>query len=154
PTFTGTRVEGQTTNLIGLRAALQLPHRFALGVAGAGFVTTQTPMADFPPEAGYDLRGGYGGVLIERGLFSSHGIELAANAILGAGGACVVTHATYTRCLETQSFWVAEPEGTLSIGLAPSVRVAVGAGYRFTSDDAFSGPSVSTSLMFGQFRRP
>lgn len=159
------RVNGQTSPLLGLSATLGLGSRWRAGGAGV-FVLERVDVPVTAPLPEIHLRMGYGGVLVER---SSRPVDAAgANAgdfrwllrlLLGAGNSEIRDSATEAR-QRSDNFLVVEPTLVVETSLTPGVHAGVVGGYRAAigvdglgavEGADVSGPSLGVMLRFGPF---
>lgn len=141
-----TEVDGKTSGLVGGYAGWLSEQRLFIG--GGGYWLAN----------GNDREMAYGGVVLQWLVWNSGRFGVSANGLLGGGQATlsdtinvrvpevrtngrVVTPATTVsqRVRFRDGFAVVEPGGQLSIKLRKQLRVAVGAGYRFTGSDRRGG---------------
>jgi len=141
-----TEIDRKTSGLVGGYGGWLSEQRFFIG--GGGYW-----LAD-----GNDRKMAYGGVVLQWLVWNSDRFGVSAKGLLGGGQATlsdtisvrvpevrtngrVITPATTVsqRVRFRDGFAVAEPEAQLSIKLMRQLRVAVGAGYRFTGSDRRAG---------------
>jgi len=159
-----TEVDRITSGLVGAYAGWLSEQRFFIG--GGGYW-----LAD-----GNDRQMAYGGVVLQWLVWNSGRFGVSAKGLLGGGQATlsdtisvrvpevrtngrVITPATTVsqRVRIRDGFAVAEPEAQLSFRLRKQLRLAVGAGYRFTGSDRrggfrgdrLDGATGSVSLQIG-----
>lgn len=130
PDFKVTELDRRTSGLAGVHAGLVFDDHFFIG--GGGYLLTTE-------RRGRDM--GYGGLVLGW-LGGSDGVGFSAKVLLGGGSS---TSSGTVQMLDRgrlvmepfrarQSFLVAEPELDATLRIAPHVRLAVGAGYRFTGN--------------------
>jgi hypothetical protein len=141
-----TEVDGKASGLVGGYAGWLSEQRIFIG--GGGYWLAN----------GHDREMAYGGVILQWLVWDSGRFGVSANGLLGGGQATlsdtvsvrvpevrtngrVVTPATtVTQSVRVRDgFAVAEPGGQFSIRLKKQLRIAVGAGYRFTGSDRRGG---------------
>jgi hypothetical protein len=159
-----TEVDRTTSGLVGAYGGWLSEQRFFIG--GGGYW-----LAD-----GNDRQMAYGGLVLQWLVWSGGRFGVSAKGLLGGGQATlsdtisvrvpevrtngrVITPATTVsqRVRIRDGFAVAEPEAQLSFKLRKQLRVAVGAGYRFTGSDRrgdfrgdrLDGATGSVSLQIG-----
>ena len=159
-----TEVDRKTSELVGGYAGWLSEQRFFIG--GAGYWLAN----------GNDREMAYGGVVAQCLVWNNSRFGVSAKGLLG-GGQASVTDTISVRVPEVRAngrvitpastvsqrvrlhdaFVVAEPEAQLSFKLRNQLRVAVGAGYRFTGSDRrgglggnrLDGATGSVSLQIG-----
>jgi hypothetical protein len=141
-----TEVDGKASALVGGYAGWLSQERFFIG--GGGYW-----LAD-----GNDREMAYGGLVLHWLVWNNGRFRVNARGLVGGGEATlsdtisvrvpevrtngrVITPATTVsqRVRIRDAFAVAEPEAQLSFKLVKALRVAVGAGYRFTGSDRRGG---------------
>lgn len=174
PTIDHTRIMDQDALLVCGRGGWIIDHRFTLGLAGHGLVTSLE-------NAAYDqalvARGrtiskpsrflaGYGGLLLEPVIAYRSPMHVSLPLIIGAGGCGYQSFSAlphefdpFTYNDDASAFFVFEPGVELEMNVIPLVRVAVGASYRYTSDidlpgtakDALHGFNAGIHIKVGSF---
>jgi hypothetical protein len=143
PDFKFTEIDHRSSGLAGGYAGFVFDEHFFVG--GAAYVLASE-------RRGRDMA--YGGLLLQLLSGGDGPFGFSAKALLGGGSAESTATAQFVdrgRLISEpfrvrQDFFVAEPELDALVHIASHVRLAVGAGYRFTgyahrrNDDAFDGP--------------
>ncbi len=158
--------DGQTAILPGLRAAWTINRSVSIGLAGYGLAPTIS-RSDIVSD--FDVRplAGYGGLFIEPIVASNQLIHVTFPVTLGAGWTGYVrdwadddfSNRNDRSLIDDHIFWYVEPGVRAELNVARFFRVAMGAGYRYTSDielintpeDALRGMSYALELKFGIF---
>lgn len=159
--------DGQTAIMPGLRAAWTINRSVSIGLAGYGLAPTIS-RSDIVSE--FDVRplAGYGGLFIEPIVASNQLIHVTFPVTLGAGWTGYVrdwaddndfTFRNERSLIDDHIFWYVEPGVRAELNVASFFRLALGAGYRYTSDieliktpeDALRGMSYALELKFGIF---
>ena len=143
-----TKIDGKDALLIGGRAAWIANHRFALGLAGAGFFNNISSNryydSNYDPnyDPNYSLAGGYGGILVEPIVAPNYPVHISVPILIGAGGVTATPadwknydgYYSTNYYYATDAFFVLEPGIDVEFNITKFFRVALGASYRFTSD--------------------
>lgn len=157
-------IDGKNAYLAGIRGGWIIDHRLVIGLAGFGFAN-DIYMDDVLNGKGFDLVGGYGGLLIEPIIMPRYPVHLSFPVIIGAGGAAYIDqhywnneyHDWFTE--DSDAFFVIEPGVEVEINLINHFRIAFGVSYRHTEDlklintntDVLNGFNYGMSLKFGKF---
>ena len=179
-----TQIDDKDAMTVGGRFAWIANHHFALGVAGRGFFNNfntggyynSSNDPNYDPD--YSLVGGYGGLLLEPILVPMSPVNVSFPIMIGAGG--VSASSIYWNdyyyyndyYYNSTAFFLAEAGVDIQFNITKFFRVAVGGGYRYTSDiylqhkyydendnvlyknvpkDALRGFNIDLSLKFGWF---
>lgn len=151
------KIQDDTKALVGLRGGLELNRSLYVGVAVYGL-----PKEDFDDHTAHhhhdhndDWVLGYGG--LELGVIAGRpkSGQLSFGVLFGGGG--ISEDSRYFH--DYNGFFVMEPQLDFLVNLSPSVRVTIGASYRFVDDlqslryteDDLQGPSVNIGLAVGCF---
>jgi hypothetical protein len=140
-----------------------MDHFFAMGVGGTAFINEldEVPFdLNFPSDNDNNLSGGYGGIVFEPIVLPLKPIHFSFPILLGVGAAGSFTDYTYFSTYAIEDFfWVVEPQAELELNLTRWMRLAVYAGYRYTSGlniegiskDALRGYSAGITIKMGMF---
>jgi len=140
-----------------------MDHFFAMGVGGTAFINELDEIPfdlNFHSDNDNNLSGGYGGIIIEPIVLPLKPIHLSFPILLGVGAAGSFTDYTYFSTYGIDDFfWVVEPQAELELNLTRWMRLAVYAGYRYTSEldiegiskDALRGYSTGVTIKMGLF---
>jgi hypothetical protein len=162
-----TELKNTRTLLVGGYGAVLVNHNYQLGLAAYGLITAPEfngRLLDTTPKE-LNLYGGYAGLLIGGTLLSRQLIHLNFPIVLGAGQLQVSDHNFFAGnidsdfTIEQSAFYVVEPGAQLEFNLTKSIRLAMGASYRWVqgldlinvSDDELIEWSGVVSLKFGRF---
>ncbi|MFK5856444.1 MAG: hypothetical protein QM503_09965 [Bacteroidota bacterium] len=137
------QVDSKDALQLGGRVAWIANHRFALGLAGYGFVNTMNKnySADIDP-SNYFLAGGYGGVFFEPIIMPNSPVHVSFPILLGVGGISAVEADNWensshydnkTQYYDADAFLVFEPGVDVEFNIVKFFRIAVGASYRLTN---------------------
>lgn len=141
-----TQIDGKSALTVGGRAAWIANHHFALGLAGKAFFDGFNQNGYYDPsydpnyDPEYSLAGGYGGLLIEPIVTPMSPVNVSFPILIGAGGVTATPaswkHVDYydTYYYNSTAFFVAEAGVDVQFNITKFFRIAVGGGYRFTSD--------------------
>ncbi len=134
------KIDSRDALQLGGRVAWIVNHKFAMGMAGFGFVNAfqksySTDMSN------YFLAGGYGGVFFEPILVPNNPIHVSFPVIIGVGGVSAVAANNYMNQqnvnnsynYDMDAFLVFEPGVDLEINIIKFFRIAIGASYRLTN---------------------
>lgn len=179
-----TQIDGRDALTIGGRAAWIANHYFALGMAGKAFFDGfnqngyQDPNYNPSYDSDYSLAGGYGGLLLEPIVKPMWPVNFSFPVMIGAGGVTATPaswqHIDYydTYYYNSTAFFVAEAGVDIQFNITKFFRVAIGGGYRYTSNiylqhkyldeldvehvknvptDALRGFNADLTLKFGWF---
>lgn len=138
-----TNIDSKDALQLGGRVAWIANHKFALGLAGYGFVNNlqKTYDSDEDPSQ-YFLAGGYGGIFFEPILMPNKPVHVSFPVILGVGGISAVesnswesSHNNYnnTYYYDSDAFVVFEPGVDVEFNIVKFFRIALGASYRLTN---------------------
>lgn len=148
------------------RAGALLNHSFAIGVGGAGFISSDEEIEALNQRI--FLSGGYGGVFAEFIVLPKFPVHLSF-PVLGGLGAMTAASLTARQSDGTQHnniertlvFMIVEPAVELEFSLTHSIRLAGYFSYRFTTDvfmedgiatsDALTNYSAGLRIKFGKF---
>src|SRR6185503_20309888 len=114
PTFGATYINGGFTPMYGVRGAFRINKKFGIGLAANGF--------DFDGEnAGQQLEGGYGGVLMEYVLIQGEKLQLVSGSTVGGGAFCESEPGEYT-CKGSHGFFASEPTLNVEVNATSFMR--------------------------------
>lgn len=135
-----TQINSQNALQLGGRVAWIANHRFALGLAGNGFVNTLDKNYSNDDPSQYFLAGGYGGIFFEPILMPNRPVHVSFPVILGVGGITAVeannwesSHNNNRYYYDSDVFMVFEPGVDVEFNIVKFFRVALGASYRLTN---------------------
>jgi len=138
-----TQVDSKDALQLGGRVAWIANHKFALGLAGYGFVNDiDNKYDDTDDSSNYFLAGGYGGIFFEPILMPNKPIHLSIPIILGVGGISVVESNNWkndyydhnsTNYYDSDVFLVFQPGVDVEFNITEFFRIALGASYRLTN---------------------
>ncbi len=160
PTFGVTTVDGHLDTDSGVKGAWLINRKLGLGLAGYGLGGDGVRIDKNSQGFGREVRGGYGGVLLQYVWKSKSVVHGYADATIGAGGACVeVLGDGDGDCAGGRGFFVFEPTANVEINVLTFMRVAVGGGYRLVvgpeseevASSDLSGMVARFTLAFGEF---
>ncbi|PLX14452.1 MAG: hypothetical protein C0594_00025 [Marinilabiliales bacterium] len=161
-------IDGENAMFIGGKGAWVIGHGFSVGLAGGGFFNDY----HFNEKLGenVNLEGGYGGLLLEPIILPKFPVHISMPVLLGLGGVSYTSD--YYNTMDDEwsnfieagdAFLIVEPGVQIEMNLVRSVRVCVGASYRYTSEldldyqytgvnnDVLDGLSFGASIKFGKF---
>jgi hypothetical protein len=153
-----TSLAGSAVLLAGAQAGWIIDHAFVLG--GAGYVLVSeadSPLGlQMPGAPRSTLSLAYGGARIAFVPAAQHQLHVVLGLLVGGGR--VSASSARTQAL-ADGFFVIEPDAAFEAILAPPVRIALGASYRFTGGTgipgldvtALDGPTAFMTLKIGQF---
>lgn len=173
PVLKFSKLDGESTLLMGGKVAWLIDHRFAIGFAGYGRVE-DLDWNDWDDDCyGHDtdyFKVGYGGLFLEASLFADKALHLNTGLLIGAGarqqeeeiyyiceqGADCIWPGPYYR-KHYDVFMVIEPEISLEANITRYFSFAAGLGYRFasgvdrhySSNEKMGGLSANLTLKFG-----
>lgn len=155
------------------RLAARLGHSFSIGIAGVGFSDWMYGLNHDRPGIspdGYNIEGGYGGLLLEPVFAPNFPIHLSFPILIGAGGVAFTEdregydwddweYDTERFVLNSDAYFVVEPGVELEFNLSRFVRMGTGVSYRFTNaidvdgkrEYLLNGLSCSVNLKLGVF---
>ncbi len=130
-----TTVNDRFANFLGIYGGWVIGHKFLLGVGGYGKTTGI-----------HEMQMGYGGLVLEYYINPHRLVNFSAKGLIGGGSAS---------WRWDDPFFVAEPEGKVTINITDWFRLGAGGGYRFVRgsycNDKLSGFTANIQLMFGTF---
>ena len=152
----------------GVRGGFIFDHKFAIGLAGYGFINNLDDHHYHDPiKDDYYLAGGYGGLLLEPIIAGKSPVHVSFPIILGIGGVSQIDgywdwdwdEDGHYHEIGSDLIFVFEPGIDLEFNLARHFRLAASATYRFTSDielyatdaDALRGFQFGLTFKFGKF---
>ncbi len=136
-----TQIESKGALQMGGRVAWIANHKFALGLAGYGFVNNLDNNYSNNDPSEYFLAGGYGGIFFEPILMPNRPIHVSFPVILGAGGISAVEADNWESShnnrsnyyYDSDAFFVFEPGVDVEFNITKFFRIALGASYRLTN---------------------
>jgi hypothetical protein len=155
-----TSMNGNGLLTTSLRGAWLINRTFGIGLAGAGLGYRGAKADADSSGMGRHIDGGYGGLLLEYIIGSTHVVHGVVDATIGAGGFCVRRDdASKDDCSKGRAFFMGESTANLEVNVLKFMRVTLGGGYRFTngpsvdgvSGSDLSGPLARFALKFGDF---
>ena len=158
PSFGGTTLDGHYSSLVGLHGSWLINRQFGIGLTANAFGWDRTRIDSPQPNTRVD--GGYGGLLLQYIIASDKLVHGTVETTIGGGALCYDGGGTYHHeCDDRVTFFVLEPVANVELNVTSFMRVALGAGYRFTAidDNSFAtkpelgGFVTRTSIKFGQF---
>ncbi|MFO7657640.1 MAG: hypothetical protein R6W78_11280 [Bacteroidales bacterium] len=152
----------------GLKGGILYDHRFTLGLSAGAFLTEA--LAEAPGSEGYmtwlNQVMGYGGLYFDYNTSFNSPIQLSFPTVVGGGGILLLEKKepnaagiTDERLVEGGVFFVLEPAINLELNVTKTIKIGMGAGYRFIfkselerfSDKDLSAPSFNLTFKFGIF---
>ena len=155
------------------RLAARLGHSFSIGIAGAGFSDWMYGLNHDRPGIspdGYNIEGGYGGLLLEPVFAPKFPVHLSFPILIGAGGVAFTEdregydwedweYDNERIALESDAYFVVEPGVELEFNLSRFIRMGTGVSYRFTNaidvdgkkEYLLNGLSCSVNIKLGVF---
>jgi hypothetical protein len=157
PSFGGTSLDGHYSSLVGLHGGWLINRQFGIGLTGSAFGWDRTRIDSPLPDTRVD--GGYGGLLLQYIIASDKLVHGSVETTIGGGALCYDGGTYRHECDDRVTFFVLEPAANVELNVTSFMRIAVGAGYRFTAidDNTFAtkpelgGFVTRTSIKFGQF---
>lgn len=168
-----TRVNGMDAFLSGGRGGWLIDHRITIGGGGYAFATDMSwDVQTMPTADNYALAGGYGGLLLEPIIAPFKPLHISIPVLIGGGSAGVVDNMDYHGNYNYDSYsacFVLEVGIDLELNIVKFFRLAVNAGYRYTSNltinyyspggikqftvppDAMRGFNAGVTFKFGKF---
>src|SRR5262245_15207735 len=144
PDFRITELPHQTTPVLGGYGGVVVAGTLLIGAGGYWQADSPSDMA-------------YGGLVAEWRLWKDRAVSVTAHGLGGWGVARIVQPIAFGARGGRygygfdEGFWIGEPEAQLVVRMAESIRLHVGAGYRFTSSNQnLDGVSGSISVQFGR----
>ncbi len=138
-----TQVDSKDALQLGGRVAWIANHKFALGLAGYGFVNDiNNDYNDTDDPSNYFLAGGYGGIFFEPIIMPNKPIHISVPVILGVGGISAVESNDWkndhydkpsTYYYDSDVFLVFQPGVDVEFNITEFFRIALGASYRLTN---------------------
>lgn len=163
PVIKFTDIKGELGILVGGQGGWIINHTFVLGGAGYG-LANEIEGDFFRFEFGYPvIRMGYGGLLLEYFHNSHNLVHFSVSTVIGAGGVDYDWQNLFEWSSEDEwngdSFFVLEPELSLTMNITHFFRISGLVSYRFVSgvelqgleDDDFRSVSGGLALKFGKF---
>lgn len=142
-----TRMFERDGAVIGLKGALLLDHRLALGLAGYGWTNpVRGPNSDTGRSRRYQT--GYGGFTVHYSIYWDSPAYLTVGALMGGGGVSLTSWDGDRDDRDdrrdddesvTDTFVVFQPDVTLHLNITPWLRTGVMAGYRVTQGVGYLG---------------
>lgn len=128
-------VNGRFANFLGVYGGWLIGHKFLLG---GGLYGKTTGI--------HHMQMGYGGLVLEYYFNPNKLVNFSVKGLIGGGSAS---------WRWDDPFFVAEPEGKVTLNVTEWFRLGVGGGYRFVrasyNNDVLSGPTANIQLKFGSF---
>lgn len=160
----GTELLGRTSIFVGGRGAWQANHGIFVGGAGYGLATEHDAPAavQVAGEPRRKIQVGYAGLWMGYTILSHALVHPVLSVLIGAGGAAYEGRDAVSGELleiETDVFFIAEPELEMEINVLPFMRLAVGLAYRVArsvdmtgiDQDEVSKLLVTSDIRFGRF---
>ena len=135
-------LDGQFTTFGGFHAGWLANHTFMIGFAAYG--------SDGDGPSALDMA--YGGFQLEYFFNPNKLFNYSVRGLIG-GGTVDANHGHH-RHPSDPAFFVAEPEGRITLNVINPFRIGIGVGYRFVAGDTpfdLGGPTLSFSFKFGKF---
>jgi len=115
-----------------------MDHFFSFGIGGTGFVNELDQIGlkglNFSSNDDLKLSGGYGGIIIEPILAPLQPVHLSFPILIGGGAAgSFYNYENFSSYYVNDFFWVVEPEVEFEANFTKWLRIAIYAGYRYTS---------------------
>jgi len=135
------KIDSKDAMQFGGRVAWIANHKFAMGLAGFGFVNNIQKNYDADPSE-YFLAGGYGGFFFEPILMPNKPVHISFPIIFGVGGVSAVEADNWEKSshydnnsyyYDTDAYLVFEPGIDIEFNIVKFFRVALGASYRLTN---------------------
>lgn len=150
---------------LGGRLGWIIDHKLTIGIGGYGFVN-DVYVDNVINDVGFNLVGGYGGLIIEPIIAPKFPVHISFPILLGVGGIAYVNeyydykdedYNYYTE--DSDAFLVIEPGVEIDINVVKYLRIALGATYRYasdlnlinTKDDILNGLTYGLTLKIGKF---
>jgi hypothetical protein len=150
--------------LVGCRGGWLIDHKLMIGLGGYGFANDMY-FDDVVDGQGYNLAGGYGGLVIEFILMPRFPVHLSFPLLIGGGGVAYIDPYNWNnynyewKTFDSDAFFVIEPGVELELNLVKHFRMAFAVTYRHTEDvnlinsdpDVLNGFNFGLTLKFGKF---
>ena len=166
--FGYSKIDNSDAFVGGVRGGFIFDHKFAIGLAGYGFINNLDDHHYHDPiKDDYYLAGGYGGLLLEPIIAGKSPVHVSVPVILGIGGVSQIDgywdwdwdDEGHYHEIGSDLIFVFEPGIDLEFNLARHFRLAASASYRLTSDielyatdaDALRGFQFGLTFKFGKF---
>ncbi len=128
---------------------------FMIGGGGYGSVTSISRQAENGENLYLNMS--YGGLELEYTLKYRRAFHLAIRSNLGGGSATESLQSSGSDVVEDTNFFIIKPQAYLNMNLTPTVRLQLGAGYRWVtgsnlsaySDTDLSGFAATIGVKFG-----
>lgn len=163
PVLMYSRVLDRDALFVGGKGGLIANRSFVLGAAGFGMVS-RVLAPEGAPEGGENLKldFGYGGLWLEYILLPDKLVHASIGALIGGGGLSyrrIRRGPLESRIVEDDIVFVAEPSASLELNILPSLKAALGVGYRYVGSvdvsglrrEDLRGLTGSLTLKFGRF---
>jgi hypothetical protein len=158
PTFGVTTMNSDVAPIVGMRAAWLANRTFGLGFSFNALANELDEPAHYKGRA----LGGYGGLLLQYVIGSSHAVHGFIDTTVGGGVMCLQTGVPSEDGLDDCSghgFFMVEPTANIEFNVARFMRISLGVGYRVAvagdaseiSSDELGGIVSKTALQFGRF---
>ena len=136
------QIDSKDALQFGGRVAWIANHKFALGLAGYGFVNNIQKDYNYDP-SNYFIAGGYGGIFFEPILMPNRPVHVSFPILFGVGGVSAVEANDWDKSsyyddkksnyYDTDAFLVFEPGVDIEFNIVKFFRIALGASYRLTN---------------------
>lgn len=162
-----TSIKGEFGVIAGIRGAWITNHTFSIGAGFYGLATQNITMdgGDIGGTPGHDyfLEMGYAGLEFEYAYPWHKLVHMSANVLVGGGGVAYLEDPQHDHreddLLDSDAFFIVEPELCLELNVAKPMRLDIGLSYRFVSDvelqgienEDIDGPAATLTFKFGGF---
>ena len=162
--FNYSTINDASAFLVGARGGWTINHVFTIGLAGYGFVNN-VYIDNVIEGQGFDLAGGYGGLLLEATIFPRSPVHISFPVLIGAGGIALIderyyaSYDPYWYTVDSDAYFVIEPGVELEMNMVKFMRLGLAVTYRYTGDvnlintnsDILNGFNFGLTFKFGKF---
>lgn len=137
-----TRINDDDALVLGGRAAWIANHKFALGLAGYGFINSISKDYNYYDDpSNYFITGGYGGIFFEPIVLPQYPVHVSFPVFLGVGGVSAIqaqdwksnNYNSNVNYYDTDVILVLEPGVDVEFNIVKFFRLSLGASYRLTN---------------------
>ena len=144
--------------VVGGRGGWIIDHKLVIGGGGYG-LTKNLNKGEDDISDGSTLSFGYGGFELEYIFGSDKLVHGSIYTLIGGGSLSLMGDETDNHTIETNEYFVFEPDLNLELNVTKFFRIGLGVGYRFVAGDDFldydyldlSGVTGTLTFKFGKF---
>ncbi len=151
PVFGFTRLNGESSAIVGGRGGWLINHRLVIGGGGMGIATqVAVPSGTTPNDADHQLAFGYGGLWTEYIIAPSRLVHGSLGVMVGGGGLALHRfRGGPIEDIQTDPVFLLDPTASVEVNLISFIRLTLSVNYRVVTDVDLAGLTAADVGGFG-----